>query len=106
MNITLKNAKTFAIVYIILVALSVVSYLTFSIFASLTFIFVGAVSIALLVFSILLIIFASKYNLTLELILFIIGIFISLVGLIGAIILLVKIDKVLRTKMPIDEITL
>lgn len=106
MNITLKNAKTFAIVYIILVALSVVSYLTFSIFASLTFIFVGAVSIALLVFSILLIIFASKYNLTLELILFIIGIFISLVGLIGAIILLVKIDKALRTKMPIDEITL
>lgn len=106
MNITLKNAKTFAIVYIVLVALSVVSYLTFSIFASLTFIFVGAVSIALLVFSILLIIFASKYNLTLELILFIIGIFISLVGLIGAIILLVKIDKALRTKMPIDEITL
>lgn len=106
MNITLKNAKTFAIVYIVLVALSVVSYLTFSIFVGLTFIFVGAVSIALLVFSILLIVFSSKYNLTLELILFIIGIFISLVGLIGAIILLVRIDKALRTKMPIDEITL
>lgn len=106
MNITLKNAKTFAIVYIVLVALSITSIITFNVFASLTFIFVGAVYIALLVFSILLIIFASKHNLTLELILFIFGIFITFVGLIGAIILLVKIDKALKTKTPIDNMIL